>query len=116
MRTDKHNNPTAMITDMAAHAVLVLHFDYEIGDPFTVGSHTYNTARLLKDPIDLTIKVIDKLSFHTGLGSQRWTYIALPFITWKGLTRDQKRDIIGWMYQHEGGTEMRALFPNYGAK
>lgn len=125
-RTDSHNNPTAFTTDVAAEAKLKLHLDYEIGDPFTVNfsmsatpdrpEATYHTARLLRDPIAITIQVIDTLSFMTQHGTpiSRWGYITMPAFLWHELSAPQKRDVIGWMYQREGGITMRHLFPNYG--
>jgi hypothetical protein len=38
----------------------------------------------------------------------------MPKFVWDSLTDRQKRDVIGIMYQEEGGTLMRPLFPNYG--
>lgn len=116
MRTDAHNNPTAFTTDVAQNAGLQENVDYVQGDSFTAGLHVYYTARLLGDPIEITIRVIDKIGYQTRLGYARWTYINLPKFVWDALTHDQKRDVIGYHYQHEGGTEMRHLFPNYGIK
>lgn len=112
-RTDSHNSPTAFTTDVAHEAGLVLGTDYAQGDPFQAGSLTLHTARILGDPIATTIRVIDRLSFVTITGISRWVYITMPKMTWDGLTPDSKRDVIGWMYRHEGGIAMRGLFPNY---
>jgi len=114
MRTDIHNNPTAFTTDIAAQTGLVSGRDYIKGNPFNIGNHTYYTAKLLGDPIDLTIKVIDHIGFYTIHGSQRWSYIGIPKFLWDALGLNSKRDVIGFMYQHEGGELMQNLFPNYG--
>jgi hypothetical protein len=115
MRTDKHNNPTAFTVDVARTAGLAIGIDYAIGDPFTVpGPHgpiTLYTARLLKDPIETTIRVIDTVGFYTHYGSVRWVYMAMPTWLWLQQTRAIKTRIIGEMYQHEGGTAMKNLFP-----
>lgn len=115
MRTDKNRNPTAFTTDVAVTAGLVKGVDYEEGDPFQVpGTHgpiTYHTARLLLNPIELTLRVIDKATFYTHAGGQRWTYIGIPKFIWDALARDQKVRVIGFMYGHEGGTAMKSLFP-----
>jgi hypothetical protein len=112
-RTDRNNNPTAFITEIAKAAGLIEHTDYEQGDPFTVpgpkGPYTLYTAKLLKDPIALTIQVIDKLGFYVQ-GGQRWSYIALSKWMWDGFTPAQKLRTIGDMYAHEGGVAMRHLF------
>jgi hypothetical protein len=110
MRTDSHNNPTAFTTAVALTGGLIAGTDFTQGDPFTVGSHTYYTARLIGDPIALTIKLIDKVSFQTSWGAPRWSYIDLPKIVWDSLSYDFKKAIIGLMYKHEGGTAMRGLF------
>lgn len=111
-RTDENNSPTAFITDIAREAGLIPGEDYSPGTAFAGGA--FVTARLLHDPVATTIRVIDKVSFYTERGNQRWTYIAIPLFIWSTLTYNQKRDVIGAMYQREGGTAMRDLFPNYG--
>lgn len=109
-RTDLNNNPTAFTTDLAKEAGLVLGADYEPGDPFEADGRTYFTAKLLGDPIAITIKLINVVGFYTIAPQHRWTYIALPYILWKQLTIDQKRLVIGFMYQMEGGEAMKPLF------
>jgi hypothetical protein len=112
MRTDANNNPAAFTTAMAREGGLVLNVDYEAGDPFDDGN--YYTARLLGDPVALTVKVIDTVGFFTKLGVQRWEYIGVPKFVWDGLTPAAKTDVIGEMYRHEGGTQLVSMFPNYG--
>ncbi len=114
MRTDDNNNPAAFTTDVASQ-VLELGVDYEIGTGFPAPSRLI-TAKLIGDPIAITIKLLDSIGYYTKAGKARWTYIAIPHFIWKLLTYDQKRDIIGFHYQNEGGTAMRHLFPNYGEK
>lgn len=112
-RTDRNRNPAAFTTDLAAQAGLIEGVDYVQGDPFTVGEKTFFTAKLLGDPVALTIRVIDRVSYFTKTLGTRWTYIAIPKFIWDAQTPEQKRDVIGFHYQREGGTEMQALFPNY---
>jgi hypothetical protein len=115
MRTDENNNPTAMTTDIAEQGGLLYGPDYDIGTPFEIDGKTYNTAMIvLGDPVPRTIQVIDKIGFYTEFGQQRWTYIAMPHFIWLNLSDEQKRDVIGFMYQREGGITMKNLFPNYG--
>lgn len=109
-RTDRHNNPTAFTTDIAKQAGLELHKDYEIGEVFIVGNKSYNTAKLLHDPIDLTVRVIDKISFYNKTGQQRWIYIGMPRWLWDDLNLDNRKQIIRFMYQHEGGVELNKLW------
>ena len=110
MRTDDNRNPTAFTTDIADQAGLRLGIDYDFGTPFSIGLYT---AKLLGNPIELTIQVINKLGFVTYLGKQRWVYINLPTFVWNSLFDSEKRDVIGFMYRNEGGTAMIPLFPNY---
>jgi hypothetical protein len=112
MRTDDNKNPTAFTTDVAAQGGLILGVDYERGTVFPTTS--FYTALLMGDPIQLTIRVIDAIGYQTKTGQPRWTYINLPKFIWDSLSPTQKRDVIGYHYQHEGGTAMRNLFPNYG--
>jgi hypothetical protein len=109
-RTDDNNNPTAFTTDVAAMA-LQKDIDYVAGEPFPSPSALV-TARLIGDPVAVTVKLIDSVGYYTQTGAQRWDYIALPKFLWSSLTYDQKRDVIGFMYQREGGVAMWNLFPN----
>jgi len=108
MRTDRHNNPTAFTTDIAKLAGLKEGVDYAAGDSFSNGQ--YKTARLLKDPIGTTIKVIDKIGFYTQSGKPRWDYIAMPQSQWQGMSNAQKSQVIQKMYKREGGTQLAGLF------
>lgn len=110
-RTDRNNNPTAFTTDIAHDAGLVLGTDYEQGESFNVGGHTYYTAKLLGNPLLTTIKVIDKLGFYTTLAAHpRWEYIAIPRFVWDGLDMATKTQVIQFMYHREGGTELESIF------
>lgn len=109
-RTDRHNNPTAFTTDVAKTAHLVLGAEYTEGDQFNIGSKAYHTARLIGDPLTLTIKVIDKIGFYTQGGVQRWSYIGIPPFIWTNLTVAEKKTVIHYMYHHEGGTLLENLF------
>jgi hypothetical protein len=118
-RTDRNNNPTAFTTDIAIEGGLVQGRDFVQGDPFSVpntaysgGTETFYTAKLIGDPIVLTIGVIDKIGFRVGSDpyKPRWTYINLPYDLWQSLTSAQKRQVIGDMYACEGGTAMKPLF------
>lgn len=108
-RTDRHNNPAAITTDVAAQGGLVLGTDYELGDFFPGGS-SLRTAKLLGDPIALTIRVIDKIGYYTKTGARRWDYIAIPSFVWDALEPPVKKKVIAFHYQHESGTEMKHLF------
>lgn len=109
MRTDRHNNPTAMTTDVARTAGLKEGVDYVLGDPFP-NNPNLRTAVLLGDPVATTIKAIDSMGFYTQSGKPRWDYISMPKSKWDSLSYDQKRQVIGQMYQREGGTALKSLF------
>lgn len=115
MRTDENNNPTAFTTDVARDGGLVLGTDYEQGSPFHEGTVLRYTAKLLGDPLAVTIKLMDAAGFYTHAGIARWQYtdgpIGIPKKFWASQTRDQKVLLIGILYAHEGGTEMKHLFP-----
>jgi hypothetical protein len=115
MRTDENNNPAAFNANVAHEAKLVYGTDYEQGTPYVADGVTYYTAKLLGDPVALTIRVIDAIGYYTKDGRERWTYIALPKFVWDALTPDQKRDVVGFHYEREGGIAMRHLFPHYGS-
>jgi len=105
-RTDRHNNPAAFTTDIAKQAGLVLGVDYEIGDAFPDNPNLF-TARLLGDPVEQTIKVIDKLGFTTDAGGTRWSYTnSIPGANnadWSKMSKEQKTAVIAQMYQYENG-------------
>jgi hypothetical protein len=112
-RTDTHNNPTAFTTDIAKEAGLKLNVDYTVGDAFQAGAHqVLYTARLLGDPIETTIRVIDKVGFYTVPPHMRWGYIAIPWQIWLSFNSVQKVYVIGFMYGQEGGEKMKPLFVN----
>jgi hypothetical protein len=108
MRTDRHNNPTAMTTDVARNGGLVEGVDYVKGDPFTTESgQVLYTAKLLGDPVETTIKAIDNMSFTTQSGKNRWNYTQnIPGANnqeWPNLSQAEKANVIKQMYKYEGG-------------
>ncbi len=107
MRTDRNNNPTAMTTDVAKAGGLVEGVDFIKGDSFANGK--YNTAKLIGDPVDKTIKAIDKMGFQTASGQPRWTYINMPKSQWDALDKNGKRQVIATMYKNEGGSKLKSL-------
>ncbi len=111
MRTDRHNNPVAMTTDVAKTLGLVEWVDYTVWDPFNTGKwRVLYTARLNGDGLQTTIKAIDtaakdpnKKAFYTQWGGQRWTYIGLSDEEWLSKTPEEKAQVIATMYKNEGG-------------
>lgn len=109
-RTDRHNNPTAMTTDVARSLGLVEGVDYTKGDAFPNNPNLF-TARLNGDPIQTTIKALDtaaqdpnKSAFRTQWGQPRWTYIDMTDEQWNAMSPEQKTATITKMYQNEWGT------------
>jgi hypothetical protein len=109
-RTDRNRNPAAFTIHVAKEAGLVYGTDYVQGDVFQADGFFLYTAKLLGDPVELTVRVIDKVGFYTQKGAQRWIYIAIPPFVWTALDAATKARVIGFMYHHEGGTEMLGLF------
>jgi hypothetical protein len=109
-RADRHNNPTAFTTDLARQAGLREGIDYVRGDPFVSDGRTYYTARLIGDPLELTIRVIDRVGFLTATGRPRWSHTVMAKKDWDSLSREQKVRVIASMYRKEGGTELAGLF------
>lgn len=102
MRTDRHNNPTAMTTDVAKTAGLVEGKDYVKGDPFKSGNSTLYTAKLIGNPVEKTIKAIDRMGFYTSSGNPRWSHTAIPKTAWDNMSHDQKKKVVARMYKNEG--------------
>lgn len=106
MRTDRHMNPTAFTTDIAKQAGLQEGIDYIVGDPFPNNPNMF-TAKLLGNPIETTIRVIDKIGFQTQGGQNRWTYTdSIPGANtqdWQKLSFADKAEVIKQMYRQEGG-------------
>ncbi len=110
-RTDRHNNPIAFTTEVASQGGLKLGVDFTVGDEFNAGGKVYYTARLLKDPVGVCIKLIDKVGFYNKQSSPRWTYMnGFPAFLWGMMDVVQKKALIQYMYHHEGGTELEKLF------
>ena len=103
-RTDRSNNPTAMTTDAARAMGLVSGVDYVSGDAFP-NNPNLHTAKFLGDPIQTTIKAIDKGGFYTASGKPRWSYLNdIPNVNnWNNLDYNGKVQTIAEMYKHEGG-------------
>ena len=111
-RTDRNNNPVAFTIDIAQQAKLQLGVDFEKGDAFIEKGQTFYTARLLGDPIEITLRVIDAIGFYTRAGAQRWNYVAIPKELWDSLSREQKLLVLRFMYTREGGAQIEKFFPH----
>jgi hypothetical protein len=106
MRTDRHNNPTAMTTAVAKELGLAEGTDYVAGDAFDGGV----TAKLIGDPMEVTIRALDgaardtsRAAFYTKGNKLRWNYIGMTDAQWLALTPEQKQNVVRSMYKREGG-------------
>jgi len=109
MRTDRHNNPVAMTTDVAKTLGLVEGVDYTKGDPFPNNPNLF-TARLNGDGVATSIKALDtaakasnKQAFYTQGGKPRWSYVAISDQEWLGKSPAEKEAFVAQMYKNEGG-------------
>jgi hypothetical protein len=106
LRTDRHNNPTAMIWTPRVEAFFRSHgYAVKKGDPFPNNTR-YHTLDMnqVSDPVKATIEYIDEYSFYNYHGIKRWLHTAMSQRQWLSLTRLEKRYIIYRMYNHENGT------------
>lgn len=105
-RTDRHNNPTAMIWTPRVEAFFRSRgYTVKKGEPFpnTTRYHTLDMKEV-SDPVKATIEYIDKYTFYNYYGIARWQHTAMSHKKWLSLTHKEKRNIIHWMYNHENGT------------
>ena len=108
MRTERNNNPTAMITAKAKQLWWVLWVDYEIWDSFTGSDwRTYYTARLIWDPIETTIRLLDRWleKWLSNIFSGR-TYASKLWLNnevRRNATPEEKKEIVYKMLAEEGG-------------
>ena len=109
-RTERNNNPTAMIVEKVEALWWVLWVDYEIWDPFiwkdnNWNPHTYYTAKLIWDPVEKTIELLDRALANWNPNIfWWWTYASKLWLTndfWKNASDEQKRDTIYRMLQQE---------------
>lgn len=112
MRTERNNNPTAMITEYAKQLWGIEWVDYIQWDSFTSTdanwvTHTYYTAKLLGDPIETTIRLLDRW-VENGVKKNvfsAWSYanqLGMTNDKWKNMSKDEKEALILKMLQHEG--------------
>lgn len=100
MRTDRHNNPAAFTTQIAKQAWLVEWVDYVVWDAFPDNPNMF-TAKLIWDPFEQTIKVIDKIWFTTQSWANRWTHTTMSKEQWDWLSIEDKKKVVASMYQKE---------------
>jgi hypothetical protein len=109
---DDNNSPTLFTVDVAVEGSLIEGQDYVQGsqcaEPFT----KWHYAKLLGDGVAVTIRLLDHIGFYTNDCLPRWNHTAIPNFIWHGLQTAEKRDVVGFMYKHTGGTKMRGCFPN----
>jgi len=105
-RTDRHNNPTAMIWTPGVEAFFAsLGYRVKKGEPFpdTDRYHTLDMSEI-SDPVGATVQYIDAYGFYAPDGRQRWDHTAMSAAAWGKLTAKDKRAVIQAMYNQENGT------------
>jgi len=111
MRTDRHNNPTAIkaypqFLNTLKNAGLQEGVDFWVGDD-TLGIDSDSVATVAFKDIDTGIRgnvaVIDQIGFFTSGGQQRWNHTAIDPAQWNTFSDEQKASTIAQMYQREGG-------------
>lgn len=110
MRTDRHNNPTALAWSPRlekwfndrGHKVTK-------GDPFPDNANAFTLDfSKEKDVYAATRDYIDHHTFYYN-GAQRWTHTALSKNDWDSMSIAQKNQVISNMYAKEGGNGSLAI-------
>ena len=107
-RTERNNNPTAMTTDVAKSLGWVEWVDYTVWDSFTTeDGKTLYTAKLIGDPIEKTIELLDnaaqtwRWAFYTKWWAKRWNHTAMSDAQWLALSPEEKQAVVLQMLQRE---------------
>jgi len=107
MRTERNNNPTAMITAYAKQLWWIEWVDYEVWDSWTNDKwQTYYTAKLIGDPIEKTIELLDRWVANNVKQNvfTAWTYrkdLWMNNEKWSKLSHEEKQNVVLKMLQHE---------------
>lgn len=107
MRTERNNNPTAMITAYAKQLWWIEWVDYVQWDSFTwKDGRVYYTAKLLGDPIETTIRLLDRWVANNVKPNvfSAWSYASDLWMTnerRKNMSQEEKKNLILKMLQHE---------------
>ena len=120
MRTERNNNPTAMTTDVAKSLWGVEWEDYVQWDSWTNDKwQTFYTAKLLGDPIETTIRLLDRAAetgrwaFYTKAWWQRWTHTAMSDADWLKLSPEEKQWVVLKMLKNEWGDIAKMAWYNW---
>ena len=107
MRTERNNNPTAMITAYAKQLWWVEWVDYVQWDWWTNDEwKTYYTAKLIGDPIEKTIELLDRWVANNVKQNvfTAWSYrkdLWMNNEKWSKLSHEEKQNVVLKMLQHE---------------
>jgi hypothetical protein len=106
-RTDRHNNPTAMIWTPGVESFFSsLGYRVRKGEPFPDTGRYYTLdMSAVSDPVGATVQYIDVYGFYASDGRQRWDHTAMSGAAWAKLDAKEKRDVIESMYNIENGTK-----------
>lgn len=109
MRTDRHNNPTALMFEGFDQMLSSIGYregiDFARGDAFPENPNLHTIAFDSSEKgIQAAVDIIDNFSFFTQSGAPRWVHTAMPQEQWNLMDTQQKRDVIKEMYKREGGS------------
>lgn len=110
MRTDRHNNPTALMWTTGVEKFFT-DKGYKVakGDKFPKSNNYTLDMSKLSDPVEATIDYINHYGFYYA-GKQRWSHTEMNKGDWNKMSYEQKKQTIKQMYQKEGN---RGVLNNY---
>ena len=102
MRTDRHNNPTALMWTSGVEKFFK-DKGYKVakGDKFPEGNNYSLDMSNIDNPVEATIDYIDNYGFYYK-GNQRWSHTAMSKSEWEKLSSSEKKNVVKKMYQAEG--------------
>jgi len=102
MRTDRHNNPTALMwTPGVENFFRSKGYNVAKGDKFPDSANYTLDMSGVSDPVEATIDYIDEYSFYLN-GQPRWTHTAIPKSEWNRMSTNEKKRVVKDMYRKEG--------------
>ena len=106
---ERNNNPTNMTVGFMEWAWAELGVDYEISeDFFWSGWKQLHYAKLIWDPVETTIRILDKAvaAWKNPFNTTSWSYINKLWINttkWKSMSQSEKAALINKWINYEGG-------------
>lgn len=102
MRTDRHNNPTALMWTPGVEKFFKdKGYNVSKGDIFPEGGNYSLDMSNVDNPVEATIDYINNYGFYYN-GQQRWSHTAMNASEWNKLSYAKKKDVVKKMYSAEG--------------